>query len=77
VLVCLVPHESPERHNGGDAGEKHEEDGGQGLRVDRVLQITQVVRVVAFDVANQATKKSAMREHWNWAKLYIDFIVKM
>lgn len=62
VLVGLVTHESSKSDDWSDASEEHEENGGDGLHVDGVLKVTQVVGVAAFYVTNQSTKQSAEEE---------------
>ena len=59
VLVRFVPHETTEGHNGSDASKEHEEDGGNRLHVDGILQVTEVVWVPPFNVAHQTSEEPA------------------
>ena len=56
VVVGLLAHESSEGDDGRDAGKVQEDDGGQALDVQTILEVTDAVLALPHDVSPEAPK---------------------
>ena len=59
VVVGGVPQQAAEGDDGSEAGEVHEEEGGEALGVEGVGVVTQVPRHLPLHVRDQPSKQPA------------------
>ena len=56
ISICLLPHQSAEGHDRGDASEEEEDGGRHALDMQAISEVTQIELVSVFYILHQPTK---------------------